>query len=397
MTIKKFPIHREKECCNLYLMGTSLNKLAKIFRVEKSSIKHLLRRNKLIPESLQTNEDQIKLPSQDDILKYSIFKDGSFDRNETIKNLYLNLFSIKEIALFFNLSPAQTRYILHKKNVKLKKRSPSNKIFKTKESRVELVRLFEGGSSVNEIALIKNVSRDAVLASLKEEGLEITRSTSKRKYQINSKFFKTIDSEYVAYFLGLMYADGNVCSKGGTYSCSISLIERDKYLLEKFRDLIQPKLSLHKRKMLSERHQQQYKLSFSSKEIALDLIRLGCFPKKSLKLKFPNETQVPRQFIWHFLRGYFDGDGCISLNKSFTSGSIKIIGSKNFIYEMQKFLLAFELKSSVYKITEKTFSLHIFGKERIKKIYHYFYENSSIKMKRKFEKFQILFPELSPT
>lgn len=46
--------------------------------------------------------------------------------------------------------------------------------------------------------------------------------------------------------------------------------------------------------------------------MANDLINLGCIPRKTLVLKFPNESTVPKQLIKHFIRGYMDGDGCIS-------------------------------------------------------------------------------------
>lgn len=43
-----------------------------------------------------------------------------------------------------------------------------------------------------------------------------------------------------------------------------------------------------------------------------DLIKQGCVPNKSLILTFPNKYHVPKNLINHFIRGYFDGDGCIT-------------------------------------------------------------------------------------
>ena len=53
------------------------------------------------------------------------------------------------------------------------------------------------------------------------------------------------------------------------------------------------------------------KLKISNKHIGNSLINKGCIPKKSLILEFPNLSQVPKFLIRHFIRGYFDGDGCI--------------------------------------------------------------------------------------
>lgn len=39
----------------------------------------------------------------------------------------------------------------------------------------------------------------------------------------------------------------------------------------------------------------------------------GCIPNKSLTLKFPDESIFKsKDLIRHFIRGYFDGDGCFS-------------------------------------------------------------------------------------
>lgn len=54
-----------------------------------------------------------------------------------------------------------------------------------------------------------------------------------------------------------------------------------------------------------------YRLACYSKKSYTDLINKGCGINKSLILKFPDETQVPQNLISHFIRGYFDGDGCV--------------------------------------------------------------------------------------
>src|SRR5690606_6778822 len=56
------------------------------------------------------------------------------------------------------------------------------------------------------------------------------------------------------------------------------------------------------------------------------LISLGCGPRKSqLGMQFPN---LPKHLIHHFIRGFFDGDGCITVNKRIYKG--KRVISENF-------------------------------------------------------------------
>ena len=47
--------------------------------------------------------------------------------------------------------------------------------------------------------------------------------------------------------------------------------------------------------------------------MANDLINLGCIPNKSLILLPP---KLKDEFISHFIRGYFDGDGSIGKYKN---------------------------------------------------------------------------------
>lgn len=44
-----------------------------------------------------------------------------------------------------------------------------------------------------------------------------------------------------------------------------------------------------------------------------DLTNLGCFRNKSLTCTFP--TFLNASLIRHFIRGYFDGDGCVWIGK----------------------------------------------------------------------------------
>ena len=56
----------------------------------------------------------------------------------------------------------------------------------------------------------------------------------------------------------------------------------------------------------------------------------GCTPRKSLTLKFPDiKIFKSKDLIRHFIRGYFDGDGCISFsNKDHTKIFCNILGTE---------------------------------------------------------------------
>jgi hypothetical protein len=133
-----------------------------------------------------------------------------------------------------------------------------------------------------------------------------------RKHNCNENYFEKINSNEKAYWLGLLFADGYVRKRkqsngrhkqGGIVG--ISLKNGDEYLLEKL--IIDLESTYKLRKQIKDGFL-SYKLEVNSSKMVDDLINLGCIPNKSLKLLPPNLTD---EFISHFIRGYFDGDGSI--------------------------------------------------------------------------------------
>ena len=55
------------------------------------------------------------------------------------------------------------------------------------------------------------------------------------------------------------------------------------------------------------------KVSINSRKITKDLINLGCTNNKSKTIKMP---EISDKFLNHFIRGYFDGDGWIFVDKN---------------------------------------------------------------------------------
>lgn len=65
------------------------------------------------------------------------------------------------------------------------------------------------------------------------------------------------------------------------------------------------------------------------------LFELGCVNNKTFKIEFP---KLNDEHISHFIRGYFDGDGCISKVKN-KWYHITIAGNEGFIFSLKKILL----------------------------------------------------------
>jgi hypothetical protein len=194
--------------------------------------------------------------------------------------------------------------------------------------------------------------------------------------------------------LGLIYSDG--CLYKNTLS--ISLIHTDSYVLESLRDYIGSNSPLYLLPPRKEKHQFQKKFSVSSELLKKDLERLGITPKKSLILNFPNNQQVPPNLLNHFIRGVFDGDGSIFSyeriinNKKYIESGISIISSNSFITNLFNYLKYGNVYSTNYG---KNTYLSIKNKNEIKKFIEFIYKDSTIYLKRKKEKSEIVFDYLS--
>lgn len=246
----------------------------------------------------------------------------------------------------------------------------------------------ENNISIRKIANELNINRKLLSRKLKEDNIVIrdknknSIAKSKRYNSFDNNAFKIIDNEEKAYWLGFLYADGYVNENKGI---ELTLKKDDLDHIEKFKNFMK---SDHK---ISFREQQQaYRFSIYSKELAADLIKLGCFQNKSLILEFPTEEQVPRELIHHFMRGYFDGDGCISYSQGQLHFSV--IGTELFLQKYEEIILK-ELnrtKANKWGSEGKAYNIRYGGNVQVSKIYDFLYNNATVYLERKHNRFAVL-------
>ena len=98
-----------------------------------------------------------------------------------------------------------------------------------------------------------------------------------------------------------------------------------------------------------------YRIQIGNKEMCNDLLKLGMILAKSNVINFP---EVPIDYLPHFVRGYFDGDGHVYLGKHwrkdrnkwhwvFSSGFTS--GSKNFLISLWDSLKKYVSGGCLYK------------------------------------------------
>ena len=167
----------------------------------------------------------------------------------------------------------------------------------------------------------------------------------------------------MAYIFGLWCADG--CIYGGKMF-DITLHNKDKYIIKKFAEELG-----YEGPIYDYVDKQASRINFSCKTIYDDIIALGGCENKSLILKFP---KIPEQYLSDFIRGYFDGDGCIMnlkggrINSTFTSGSKEFLDQLLIILKTEA-----GVEGGSYDILSKSLR---FGKRDSIKIGKYIYRNN---------------------
>lgn len=228
-----------------------------------------------------------------------------------------------------------------------------------------------------------------------------------RKNNLNDKYFDNIDNQNKAYIVGFIYADGCIASRTRrkndiNYTLSFNLKENDIEILNFIKNELESNCKLYYKKeefFIAPSGKEylrnpQYSLSISCNYLCKRLLELGVYTKKSKKeLNIPKLDNI---LIKHFIRGYFDGDGCVSLSKQFYKNSIYkkcsvnfTCNSINFLKEISNILqmnnIACGISSKKYN---NTYTLKISqNKENLKLFFNYLYNDANFFLKRKYNKF----------
>lgn len=240
----------------------------------------------------------------------------------------------------------------------------------------------QGNMTMQEIGKEYNISSVQVSKILKK--FKISIDYRRGCYNVNTSYFKQIDSPNKAYFIGLFHADG--CNS--TYGAiRISLQEEDFDILNKLKEDIQFSGPIKYIKKYGNR-KNQYSLNIVSKEISNDLIKLGYPPNKTFKVMFPRF--IPQLLIKHFIRGFFDGDGCL-YNKH---TSFSLVGTLDTLTGIKEYFLnSLNINSVISESkTKQIYRLTISKKENIFRVLQHLYSDScNLYLQRKYKLFEKLF------
>ena len=201
----------------------------------------------------------------------------------------------------------------------------------------------------------------------------------RRIHDLNEFFFENIDTEEKAYWLGFIFADGNISKNNKCFQ--IVLHKDDKEHLFKM------KKSFGATQPVFDVRGKYFGVSIKNKAFCRHLINLGVTPRKS-KTAIP--PSLPVSLERHFWRGVIDGDGSINYSKNKDRFAIGIVGSKGIVFGFKEFINSFGIGRKINpkesKISQNIYAFAVEGKRQIAALAEILYDNSNIYLDRKFNK-----------
>lgn len=249
----------------------------------------------------------------------------------------------------------------------------------TNEIKNYIIELYNSGKSGSQISKIVGCSSTMVYNILKKNN--IPTRINNNKYTFNKNFFDSIDTEEKAYILGFFYADGYNDQKTGLIK--IELHNKDIDIIEKII------LSMESNNEIKTEKSIYKKLCISSRYLSNKLAELGAPQNKSNKITFPDF--INKNLMRHFIRGYFDGDGCVCLTVH-GKASAKFECNDIFGKQLMNYLIKNNIisKYGISKRRENCISSSYYiqgGHDAIIYFLDYIYKDSNIYSNRKYKRY----------
>lgn len=276
----------------------------------------------------------------------------------------------------------------------------------------ELAQRYQSGQSLNDIARHYICTRQYVYKLLDYYGIALRTKREARnlaleqgkvvytsgvhssdssivlqRRMVDESFFRTW-TPAMAWVLGVICTDGCLHKTPGTVG-SIIIAQKEPELLGKVLELMKSnaKMAFRPKRGIAGA---LYETRIINAEIYADLQRLGLTPAKSLTLQFPD---MPLDCVRHFIRGCWDGDGSVYLERGEKPCASYVSGSKDFIERLVGHLVNLGLP-------DRTIHKNVRGKNpsyyfrytggQCTKLYHILYDDvaPSIYLSRKHDAFK---------
>lgn len=237
-------------------------------------------------------------------------------------------------------------------------------------------------TEISNLDMFSNLTNKQIRNRARNMGLRKSR-------KFNERYFENIDTPQKSYFLGLMYADGYVIKSG---EVAISLMYSDREILKKLNKEIGDVHSIKERRRKNSYNGYDYEshsadLRMYSKAMKDDLDKQGIVERKTHSDIHP---EVDGELFQHFLRGYFDGDGCVYKHTKQGYNMVHFTcGSRVFLeYLMKSIEKETGIIGKIYAENDRKLRLMYYREADASILLEYIYRDSdNLRLERKYDKY----------
>jgi len=253
----------------------------------------------------------------------------------------------------------------------------SHKILFSREQSDLLYEAYSSGTSLRDLSSIFRISRPVIKEKIVEMGLEIRPAyIQRRRHSCDYEFFRKIDTETKAYWLGFIVADGSIGKE--TKNLAIGLAIRDLDHLFKFKEHLNATQPIWTSKKAC-------RIAISGLEMMRDLSVYGVVPNKTFTAHVP--SGIPSHLMRHFWRGMVDGDGSLYYTKKSRQWSLGLVGTYDLVSgfrEEAKNICGTKANLYPHYTTPGIYYFCVGGNIMVKKLSNWLYEEAPVFLDRKY-------------
>ena len=206
--------------------------------------------------------------------------------------------------------------------------------------------------SQREIALISKKDISVIRRILNNNGIKRKKSRLNMSHlALNIDYFREINSNDKAYWLGYICADGSIKKTNN----KVSLVSKDLEVIKGFKEAIGAEHAVSESINYDSRTNKfytGYSIQIGNELFVAHLINLGVTNKKTDILEFPN---IDEKYYPYFIAGLFDGDGYIGMKGKYNRAlHISLISTNEVLTFIKNYIFnKFNIKPKYYcRVTE---------------------------------------------
>ena len=250
--------------------------------------------------------------------------------------------------------------------------------------------------SDNQVSIIDcakkfKIGKNTLYNYLKENNLIKNDKNYQKDITYDKNFFDSIDTEEKAYWLGFIMADGytRLDKNNNPAQMTIEISKKDIEMLNAFKKSIKSNHIIRERsrKTRTGKVSETCSIRISSQHLTKKLIGYGVIPNKTY-IGFINEEIFcdNEELIFHYLRGYSDGDGTINKNKGNYVFKL-VIKSKSILDTIANWIKKYCNIDPKITVWEDAYRLSVQNKKDYFIFLEKLYKNANIYLDRKYQNY----------